>query len=520
MNASELLLSARKIAESHVKSGSDLNDSIAKIASDQSLSKSQIERLVEETNKATFLDLLKKKGEQEFPVADYETIKSKIAPKIEKNASENLKFESLNYSTTNFKDQVGNAHILPIVKVAENNSLSEDDVAYVQALFKVAEDIWSNYNNLLDLEALGQKRYGNNYNDTALLTKIAFEHNDNEISQLQSIEDYIIKQGVILEVIYNKMEKVASALWGETNLARAALKAGGSPFNRAAKAAGAVVNLATKGAVGGVGAGIGGAAKLGLKGAAIAAPVALPFVAKHGVKNLNTVLTVGAEGSRAIQGAKNVARSHNFIGPGAMELEKAAGAEQLFTNPLVQGALKWGGRALNVSNAVGKVTKNAISTIGPGMTALASEGVNKEASFVTGLQHALEFVTPAVVFGASGPAGIFAGITAAAAKKLGGGIALTMNKKELENSFDTIMKNNPELAENRQQVRGYFDVVSRHAPTLAKDPLVAESIVKNMNAFGGVDYNTIRGLRETESLGKSTGSEKGLSGLTAMFGRS
>ena len=102
MNQSELLLTAKTIAQSHLTSGTDLNDSITKIASTQSLSKPQIERLVEETNKATFLELFEKKGEQEFPVADYQVIKSKLTPKIEKTAAEKLHFEPLTYSDSLF----------------------------------------------------------------------------------------------------------------------------------------------------------------------------------------------------------------------------------------------------------------------------------------------------------------------------------------------------------------------------------------------------------------------------------
>lgn len=516
MNPSELLLTANKIAQSHVSSGADINASITKIASEQNLSKPQIERLVEETNKATFLGLLEKKGEQEFPVANYETIKAQLAPKMEKNASENLKFTVLGYSDSEFKAQVGTNRIMDgLEKNAGELEVSEEGIACWEALVKVASEIWGDYNTLLDLEALGQKRYGVKYADASTLVKVACEHNDTQVGHLAILEANIIKQGAVLEIISQELEKHASMFWGETNAAKAALNAKGGPINRAAKAAGAVVNMATKGVVKGVAAVPVGLAKGALIGGAVAAPIVLPFALKHGVKrNLNTTLTLGTEGSKAIRGARATAGEHNYVGPMAKEgMEKnafigtglKAGANMLFKSPL-----KTLGNGMMVAGATSKVTQPIEATL----------GTIKTASFGTGMQHALEFVTPAVTFGMAGPLGVLGGIAAAAAKKLGGGIALTMNKKEFEHSFDTIMKNNPELSENKQQVRGYFDVVSRHAPSLAKDPLVAESIVKNMNAFGGVDYNTVRGLRETEALGRSGPSEKGLSGLTAGFGKS
>ena len=516
MNPSELLLTANKIAQSHVSSGADINASITKIASEQNLSKPQIERLVEETNKATFLGLLEKKGEQEFPVANYETIKAQLVSKMEKNASENLKFTVLGYSDSEFKAQVGTNRITDgLEKNAGEVEVSEEGIACWEALVKIASEIWSNYNTLLDLEALGQKRYGVKYADASTLVKVACEHNDTQVGHLAILEANIIKQGAILEVISQELEKHASVFWGETNPAKAAMRAGGSPTNRAAKAAGAVVNMATKGIVKGVAAVPVGLAKGALIGGAVAAPIVLPFALKHGVKrNLNTTLTLGTEGSKAIREARATASEHNYVGPMAKEgMEKnafigtalKAGANMLFKSPL-----KTVGNGMMVAGAANTLTKPIEASIGT---------MPKVGAFGTGMQHALEFVTPAVSFGLS-PFGMLAGIAAATAKKLGGGIALTMNKKEFEHSFDTIMKNNPELAENKQQVRGYFDVVSRHAPSLAKDPLVAESIVKNMNAFGGVDYNTVRGLRETEALGRSGPSEKGLSGLTAGFGKS
>jgi hypothetical protein len=516
MNPSELLLTANKIAESHLSSGQDLNEAIIKVASEENLSKSQIERLVEETNKATFLTLLEKKGEQEFPIANYEIIKSGLSPKIEKVASEVLTFTTLDYSKGNFEAQLGDKRIQGhIEKTSGDITLSEKDHAYIEALYKVAEDIWTSYNKFMDLEALGQKRYGVKHADASDLVKVACEHNDKEIQQLAHLEQHIIKQGAILEIIYGKMEKTADLMWGETNPAVAAMKAGGSPFNRAAKAAGALVNAGFKAGVGLPISVAGGALRLGLKGAAVAAPVAIPFAGKLMTKHLNTTLTLGTEGGRAISHARQVAGARNYIGPAANllkqgGLEKQAfiaplmqGASTLFKTPLAQNILKWGSRAMNIGGAVSKLTQDT-GMIGPGKIALAS--IEKNAFSLIGLQHALDFVGPMAIMGP------FAGITAAAAKKLGGGIALTMNKKEFDSSFDTIMRNNPDLADNKQQVRGYFDIVSRHAPSLAKDPLVAESIVKNMNAFGGVDYNTVRGLRETEALGK--GQDKfGLSDL-------
>jgi hypothetical protein len=536
MNPSELLLTANKIAESYLSSGKDLNEAIIRVASEKNLSKSQIERLVEETNKATLLTLLERKGEQEFPIANYEIIKSGLSPKIEKVASEVLTFTTLDYSKGNFEAQLGDKRIQEhIEKTSSDIALSEKDYAYIEALYKVAEDVWTSYNKFVDLEVLGQKRYGVKYSDTSDLVKVACEHNDKEIQQLAHLEQHIIKQGAVLEIIYGKMEKTASSLlWGETSPIKAAMKAGGSPFNRAAKAAGALINAGFKAGVTLPVSAAGGALKLGLKGAAVTAPVAIPLAGKLMTKNLNTTLTLGTEGSRAISHARQVAGARNYIGPAADllkqgSLEKQAfltplmqGASTLFKTPLAQNVFKWGGRAMNIGGAVSKLTQDVTGKIGPGKVALAS--VEKNAGVLTGLQHALEFVTPALMTpswsGELAPLGVFAGITSAAAKKLGGGIALTMNKKEFDSSFDTIMKNNPELAKNRQQVRGYFDVVSRHAPSLAKDPLVAESIIKNMNAFGGVDYNTVRGLRETEALGRPGPTEKGLSGLTAMFGRS
>ena len=542
MNQSELLLTAKTIAQSHLTSGTDLNDSITKIASTQSLSKPQIERLVEETNKATFLELFEKKGEQEFPVADYQVIKSKLTPKIEKTAAEKLHFEPLTYSDSLFGEQVGKDKIInkPLEKTANIHDFTEDEIAHAEALEKVAHQLWDHYNKFMDLEALGQQRYGVKHNEASDLIKVAEVHHDNEVLQLRELQTTLEKEAAVFEIILNKLEKTgaSSFLWGETSPLSAFKNTTGSRINRVLHAAGAIPNFVAKYSVGTAAGAAGSGISLGLKGAALAAPAVIPMALRGMKNNLNATLTVGSELPRAIGKARAVAAQSRYIGPGAADLTKMGmekkalldevipATQALFKTPIVQNAMKWVGRGMGVSSAVGKMSK-PLGMLGPAaehlspLTALASEGLSKEAGFVEGLQHALEFVTPAALWGAqAGPMGALAGFTAAAAKKLGGGIALTMNRKEFDDSFETIMKNNPDLAENKKEMRGYFDVVSRHAPSLAKDPLVAESIVKNMNAFGGTDYNTIRGLRETEALGKSGPSEKGLSGLTALFGRS
>ena len=532
MNASELLLTAKKIAESHISSGMDLNDAITKTASEHNLSKDQIERLVEETNKVTFLELLEKKGEQEFPVADYNVVKSKLTPKIEKTASEKLKFESLVYSETEFRKQIGESKInTTIEKTANDKSLSPECLVYIEAFTKVAQEVWNDYQTYTDLMSLGQKRYGNRYNESTSLEKIAKEHRDTDVSNIKELEKKIIKQGAVLEVIDGQLEKLAHGIWKNTIVSKT-----NNPVERAATYSGkgleklAVLNLVGKGVSAVINPVLkaplyvaGGVARVGLKGAAMGGAVALPVVAGVAMRHPGASLNVGFEGAKGVGITKQKLGEKRYVGPGTFTGEKESSVK-LFQEPLdknagamdaignvVKPVLNVGGKLLGGIGHIGTIMKNAVPGYGPGMAKIGT--VEKDASISEGLQHGLDFVLPAAMMGVKGPFGMFMGITAAAAKKLGGGIALTMNKKEFDRSFDTIMQNNPELAENKQQVRGYFDVVSRHAPTLAKDPLVAESIVKNMNAFGGVDYNTIRGLRETEALGK----EQNTSGLAGVL---
>lgn len=93
--------------------------------------------------------------------------------------------------------------------------------------------------------------------------------------------------------------------------------------------------------------------------------------------------------------------------------------------------------------------------------------------------------------------GLGAGLGVAAARKMGGLSARMMNQRELDESFNTIIKNNNDLA-NVQNVRGYFDVIARHSPDLAKDPLVAPQLIRQFDSFGGVDLNTVAKMREMQ----------------------
>ena len=123
--------------------------------------------------------------------------------------------------------------------------------------------------------------------------------------------------------------------------------------------------------------------------------------------------------------------------------------------------------------------------------------MQKSAGMMEGLQHTLDLVA-----GAAAGFGPLSGLLGAAAKKLGGGVALTMNQREFDRSFNTIMSRNPDLQDRKGQIREYFDVLTRHSPTIAKDPIVAENMVKSFDAFGGVDFNTIKSMNEMESKNK------------------
>jgi hypothetical protein len=177
--------------------------------------------------------------------------------------------------------------------------------------------------------------------------------------------------------------------------------------------------------------------------------------------------------------------------------------------PMLGTALNVGGKVAGVGQSVLSSAPLRASNIAGQMVKSAEETdqfTEKLAGWREGLQHVLDFVIPGATMG-------WPGIAAATARKLGGGIALTMNKRDLEDSFDTIIKHTPEFNGREEMARKYFDVIARNAPSLAKDPLVAGNLVKNFDALGGVDFNTVKSLRETENIGQNSSDPKGLSGM-------
>ena len=68
-------LTANKIASKYINQNVDMNESIAKYATDNSLNIEQTKRLIEESNKTCYLQKFASTGEQIFDVAKYDIVK-------------------------------------------------------------------------------------------------------------------------------------------------------------------------------------------------------------------------------------------------------------------------------------------------------------------------------------------------------------------------------------------------------------------------------------------------------------
>ena len=88
------------------------------------------------------------------------------------------------------------------------------------------------------------------------------------------------------------------------------------------------------------------------------------------------------------------------------------------------------------------------------------------------------------------------------AHQVGGIAGKMMNNRQLNQSFNNIMEANKDLNQI-PQARAYYDVIARHSPSLALDPMTAPQLIRQFDAFGGVDLNTVGKLREIQDRGQS-----------------
>ena len=90
---------------------------------------------------------------------------------------------------------------------------------------------------------------------------------------------------------------------------------------------------------------------------------------------------------------------------------------------------------------------------------------------------------------------------------MGGVAGRMMEQRKLDEAFNNLQKKHQDIKENPQS-RAYFDVVARHSPSLALDPMVAPQLIRQFDAFGGVDVNTVGKLREIEAKTQPSGNVK------------
>ena len=123
--------------------------------------------------------------------------------------------------------------------------------------------------------------------------------------------------------------------------------------------------------------------------------------------------------------------------------------------------------------------------------------MNKEASeggIIGQLVKALgDNLVPALALGS-------VGVGIAAARGAGGIVSRMMQERQLNDSFNTIRKANADIR-GIPNARDYFDVIARHSPSLALDPMVAPTLIRQFDTFGGVDVNTVGKLREIQERG-------------------
>lgn len=204
------------------------------------------------------------------------------------------------------------------------------------------------------------------------------------------------------------------------------------------------------------------------------------------IKNIILEKKAGIISGVAGAGLKMGSKAAATVVTHPMKTLTAVGAVETFK----QGAKKV--KPEEAQQFIGNITKTAgmLSDFGKFMT---SEGMKK------GMLSAAENALPMLAIGA----GI--GVTAAAARQMGGLAGKMMNHHDLNQAFETIEQNHEDI-KGMPNGRDYFNVIARHSPSLALDPMVAPQLIRQFNMFGGVDVNTVGKLREIENTGNQRSS--------------
>jgi hypothetical protein len=215
-------LQAKKIAESYIAKGTDMNGSIAKVASENNLNIEQIKRLVEESNKICFLIKFASTGEQTFEVADYEKVKNILQSDdiIEKKAS--VEFSKTDYSKNNF-------YGLEIIDESEKTA-SENDVLN-QAIEKCDFEISTSMNKIAQLKY-------------SFATQDKIDTLEKRAEEYRLIKNHLIeKRAGLISRALNAGAKVSDAALnaGVKAGVNAGAKIGGAALNAGAKVGGTVI---------------------------------------------------------------------------------------------------------------------------------------------------------------------------------------------------------------------------------------------------------------------------------------
>lgn len=157
---------SQQIASKYINENKDMNESIAKYASENNLNLEHTKRLVEECNKSCYLQKLASTGEQIFDVATIDNVKGMIQAKeevtktaaninfeinynedIEKNASDkSYTLSEINEALDECDEVIGrnSSKLYELQKQASYKNISEEEIT------KVAEEI-EKYNKIKDI---------------------------------------------------------------------------------------------------------------------------------------------------------------------------------------------------------------------------------------------------------------------------------------------------------------------------------------------------------------------------------